>query len=478
MNRLNIILLLIMITTGGCATAQYTSPKVNTSNEIVRSENGEFYVHKVQPKETIFSISKAYNVSTNRLILDNPKASEGLKIGDILLVRIGEAPSLAVEEIEEVSNQQKALNPIFERNNTTIIPSNIAHKVSLIIPADARNSTEEGQVANFIDFYQGFLLAVNDVKEMGLSLNLEVIDSKAYQNSYQIVSTGKLNSSELIVGPIFSSEIEGILDFASEREIPVVSPMDHLAEKYINGNPFFIQLPISAANQQRTLLRRIPYGSHITLFYEKGGRDGEMLELTKAILNELGITFNEFSYALLEGRTVRERLASLLDSQRENSVVIISESEAFVSDILRNMNLISSRNGYKVTLFGLPKWRTFESVDIDYYHTMNLHLALQYYVDYRNEDVKRFLARYRALYGNEPTPYAFQAYDTGRYFLEKIFRYGAGFPERINEYDTSRFLQSDFRFFRQGDNSGLSNLGVRVVVYRPDYSIDLLTPLE
>ena len=254
--------------------------------------------------------------------------------------------------------------------------------------------------------------------------------------------------------------------------------MDPAAEKYISGNRFFYQLPVTAEEQQRTLLKSIPYGSQITLFYEKGGRDAEMLQLTRSILNESGIAFKEFSYALLEGRLVRDQITNLLSTNNDNSVIIISESEAFVSDILRNLNLISTRSGYKITLFGLPRWRNFESVDIDYYHSMNLHLALQYFVDYSREDVKRFLSRYRALFGTEPTPYAFQAYDTGKYFLDILKNEGPSFADNIDEYKSTRLLQSDLRFKRRDNTMGVINFGVRIIVFRPDYSIDLLAPVR
>ena len=475
MNRLSIILLLVMIITGGCATAQYTPPKVTISTEKIRNESGEFFVHKVQQRETLFSISKAYNINVNSLINDNPKASEGLKTGDILFIRIGAPP---VPE-EEISVQEDIVEKSLPEKRKRFIPGrDYVHKISLILPVNSRNLNEQNPVSNFIDFYHGFLMAVNDAKDSGMSINLEVIDNKEYQNSYQIVATGKLNNSELIVGPVFASEIEGILDFAGERDIPVISPMDPAAEKYISGNRFFYQLPVTAEEQQRTLLKSIPYGSQITLFYEKGGRDAEMLQLTRSILNESGIAFKEFSYALLEGRLVRDQITNLLSTNNDNSVIIISESEAFVSDILRNLNLISTRSGYKITLFGLPRWRNFESVDIDYYHSMNLHLALQYFVDYSSEGVKRFLSRYRALFGTEPTPYAFQAYDTGKYFLDILKNEGPSFADNIDEYKSTRLLQSDLRFKRRDNTMGVINFGVRIIVFRPDYSIDLLAPVR
>jgi hypothetical protein len=109
---------------------------------------------------------------------------------------------------------------------------------------------------------------------------------------------------------------------------------------------------------------------------------------------------------------------------------------------------------------------------------MKLHLALQYYVDYGDLEVKRFLAKYRALFGTEPTPYSFQAYDLGKFFTEQIALYGKSIYEFAGKEYTHRLLQSDFKLQRGSDANGLSNFGTRIIVYRPDFSIELLAPLR
>jgi LysM repeat protein/ABC-type branched-subunit amino acid transport system substrate-binding protein len=469
-----------MLAAGSCATAQYTPVKVNVSNDIVRNEYGEFLVHKVQPRETLFSISKAYSVNVNNIKKDNPSVANGLKTGDILLIRTGDAAMLA-EDPAIVEPDEKRKNKDVEETSV-FIPlkpdADHVHNISLIIPADSKNFSATSAGNNFLDFYHGFLIAMNDAKEAGISMRIEVIDNKEYQGSSQIVYSGRLDRSDLIIGPVFASEIEGILPFANEREIPVVSPMDPSANKFIEGNHNFLQISVDDTNQQKSLLSCIPVDAHVAVFFEKGGRDEKMLEVTRNFLTESGIDYKSISYGLLEGRSVRDLLQKQLDAGRENHVVVVSSSEAFVSDVLRNLNLINSRNGYKVTLYGLPRWRNFESVDVNYYHSMNLHLAMQYYVDYSREDVKRFLARYRALFGSEPTPYSFQAYDIGKYFSERLSRYGRRFIDNIEDYYPERLLQSDFKFVRKSSGSGLSNCGTRIVVYRPDYSVELLTPFR
>lgn len=49
--------------------------------------NGTLYIiHKVDPRETLFALSRRYNVSVDDIKQNNPIAAEGLKIGDIIRI--------------------------------------------------------------------------------------------------------------------------------------------------------------------------------------------------------------------------------------------------------------------------------------------------------------------------------------------------------------------------------------------------------
>ena len=59
------------------------------------------------------------------------------------------------------------------------------------------------------------------------------------------------------------------------------------------------------------------------------------------------------------------------------------------------------------------------------------------------------------------------------YFVKVCAKYGTGWGEFIENEDTARLLQSDFKFRRYGEG-GLENIGIRRLVYGPDYSVKLL----
>lgn len=153
-----------------------------------------------------------------------------------------------------------------------------------------------------------------------------------------------------------------------------------------------------------------------------------------------------------------------------NRVVIASESEAFVNDAVRNLNLIVHKK-FKVELYAPAKIRTFETIEVENFHNTSLHASLSYFIDYENDMVKEFIMKYRAMFGTEPTQFAFQGYDLANYFIRLISEYPTNWMSYITtEEGEKEELQSYFKF-QQNGNGGYINNGVKRIRYCEDYSI-------
>ena len=195
------------------------------------------------------------------------------------------------------------------------------------------------------------------------------------------------------------------------------------------------------------------------------------LGVMNTILEKDGIAFSSFSYSILEGRDVLEPLKGMMTTEAANRVLVMSESEAFVNDVVRNLNLLIFED-YEIVLYAPSKIRSFETIEVDNLHNARLHTSLSYYVDYGNPAVKDFVKQYRALYNTEPTPYAFQGYDITVYFMEMCSEYGEEWESNLEGHPAC-LLQTDFDFSRAGEGKGFTNSGMRRIVYGPDYSIQL-----
>ena len=538
------------------ATAQeYVAPPVTISKEKVKIDGKVFYSHIVMEKQTLFSISKAYNVSIDDLYRYNPTLKEsGLKKNAIILIPSAdtlikeqetvqqsvqtpvqqEMPKVSSEKTEALGNVHivkwyEDLNIIAEKYGVTpdaIAAANglkdrkLKNRQKLMIPAVADEkpaayvmeqpveeedlnietafeekveeatdtvitsytskskvtatvllplkATGSGSSRSNMDFYSGVLVAARDLTELGINVKLNVYD---IANGGLGTTKSELEESDIIIGPVSTGDITRLFSMSDEIG-PVISPLDPRVEPLAANYRNLVQAPSSQMAQYQDMADWIQEdlmeSDRVIVISEKGARMNDEGKKMKAVLDSAAFEYQPFAYSILDGREIKEPIEAVMTMEGTNRVVIASDSEAFVNDVVRNLNLII-HDKFSVVLYGPAKIRTFETIEVENFHNTSLHASLAYYIDYEDDNVKKFLMRYRALFGTEPTQFAFQGYDVARYFLELYTKYGEYWPQMIDKADR-KMLQSNFNC-RAVEGGGYTNKGIRRIIYGMDYSI-------
>ena len=291
--------------------------------------------------------------------------------------------------------------------------------------------------------------------------------------------TTGINNNDLIIGPISERDMQPIASWARSRRVPVVSPLDLKTASLLQGNPCLYLFPPQSDLALDHQLDKIAEASRnsdttgsVTVIYEQGYERSDLVLQTMSGLAERGIAFKTFKYDFLSGRGIDSLMSRSLDTVLVNRVIIPSMSEAFITDALRNLSLIQSSRGYIIDVYGLSRWKSFETVEQDYFHALDLRLAMSYHIDYNSPEVMDFIHKYRAAFNTEPTSFAFQGYDLVKYYATAFERYGRRWTSRLDDFPSDG-LQSDFRFDRS-EGRGRLNTAVRRVVYGRDLSTTLV----
>ena len=543
MKHLSIIFTVLILSTAGAPWMQaqeYTPVPVTISKEKVKMDGKVYYSHIVLERQTLYSISKAYNVTIDQIYEANPSVkAEGLKKNAIILIpgaeeearqdrqavrqkqndtkpdeyiihtvkwyenldAISEKYGVSVEAImkangltgNKLKKRQKLRIPLGEAESdvtaiaagepeagapetpeadvqsTDIAAARGNVNAVLIMPFDASALRPD---TGSMDFYCGTLMAVKEMGDNGINIDLNVYDADAAAQA----SAEQLSLSDIVIGPVSASGLSAVLQ-KSPGHPYVVSPLDHRAEYLASSHSNFIQAPTSSLLLYEDLAEwikedRKSQEEKVIVIYEKGSRNIETLGVMNTILEKDGIPFSTFSYSILEGRDIQEPLMGMMTTEASNRVLVMSESEAFVNDVVRNLNLLIHEE-YEIVLYGPSKIRSFETIEVDNLHNARLHTSLAYYVDYDNARVMDFVKKYRALYSTEPTPFAFQGYDIASYFLGLCGKYGKDWASML-ENTEKKLLQTDFRFCKEEGKKGYVNTGIRRIVYGPEYSITLI----
>ena len=565
-----ITIIAAMLTIAGYDTLMaqdYVNTPVEISKEKVRIDGKVCYSHVVQEKQTLFSISKAYEVSIDDIYRFNPDVKEnGLKKNAIIIIPSKDAlkketeaatkndekhssevikesqptETAAVTETKSVSNTKSqrvhvakwyedlnmiaahygvSAEEIMKANGLASKKLNKRHKLIIpypgevtvaateivqrempsdsttveTVPADTATTAIETVTPAYYpkqkvdatvimplttaagepnrnnrDFYCGVLLAVYDMSEEGIDCNLNVYDIMDRQSQFSVEA---IKGSDVVIGPVSSADLTRLF-FATNNVNAVVSPLDPRAERLTKEHRAMIQAPTPHIAQYKDLVNWIgeeySEGDKVLIITEKGARLSGITSQMKEALDSSSLAYNTFSYSILEGRDITEPLTALMSTEGANRVIVASESEAFVNDVVRNLNLLIYNN-IDIVLYAPSKIRSFETIEVENFHNTSMHVSLGYYIDYESDNVKSFLKRYRALFNTEPTQFAFQGYDIARYFIGLSAEYGENWKNHLTD-ESKDMLQSTFQFTRPAVG-GYINSGVRRIIYDKGYEI-------
>ncbi len=455
------------------AQKKRATPEVQIKKTSVKKQK----THTVKWYEDLDVIADRYGITVEELMKANNLTGRKLtKRQKLVIPSPGETIETTVSNpdiAEETEDTTEGVTVQEDTTSTTIqtedpdwlfAPKDEV-KVTLILPMKA---STESVSRNNMDFYSGVLLAVKDLAESGISTELNVYDSS--DSTHPIVSED-IDDSDLIIGPVSSVDLGKLLDSDNDPRM-VISPLDSRAEELASRHENFIQVPTPLKAQYHDIMEWIREdsmpGDTLLLIREKTARQTDAVKQMIQVADSSGLTFIPFSYSILEGRDITEPLMNITTATGTNRVVIASESEAFVNDVVRNLNILLY-NKINVVLYAPARIRNFETIEVENLHKTSAHVSLGYLIDYESQQVKNFLLKYRALYNTEPTQYALQGYDIATYFIGMCGKYGSQWARKMDDEQT-QMLQSTFRFVKN-ENGGYVNQGIRRVVYGDNWSV-------
>ncbi|MBO7269392.1 MAG: LysM peptidoglycan-binding domain-containing protein, partial [Bacteroidales bacterium] len=331
--------------------------------------------HTVKWYETIDDVAAKYNVPVDAIVALNNLQTTLIKKKQQLYIPNDEFLAL----LEQMNRPQEPEKDPLE--NMDLSGEGVAVSVEqpqlqidkeldilYILPLNLNDTIAPN--SNFMDFYIGALMSMES-REDDKKTNITLVDQQMFRSIDDIISTGVLENKDMIVGPVKPADQEKVLAATAGKSV-VISPIDQSGEKLIEGNPLLVQIPPTVKAQQENIINlfadKCTEGRNAVIIYETGAVDTTHLRMAKEILLARGVDYSLLSYGILEGREILEKMSGYMKPETDNNVLVLSGSEAFVRDVVRNLNLIHTNpveeNRRKITLFGLPRWRNFETIEV------------------------------------------------------------------------------------------------------------------
>lgn len=426
--------------------------------------------HEVQPKESVYSISRKYNITVKELTDANPGLeADGPKVGQTLVIP---ATSKVVEKQDEKID--KPISAIKEPKSFKHDPSK-PFNVVLMLPMSIANGGDTlgknsvRRQEDMLQYYQGTLLALDSLKNRGVSVNLTVVDTKNDQDKEALNKALKnpaLKSADLIIGPVYRPAVLAVAPFAEKYSIPMVSPLSIIDEDVVQ-NPYLIQV---ATDNEVIVKKTVEYAKRndgrTVLVVPADGSDAKMVKEFKTLLKDKlpELSYRQGGYA----QNQREALKSKLVSGKKNRFVVLSNNEVFVLDFLQNLSIAAK--GYEVEVLGTSKWQKFTSIDMAYMHDCNVEIFLANHVDYAESGAKSFVRNFRNFYKTEPNNYAFRGFDVAYYFIDVMKSYGTDFIGALPSIIKPN-IQTPFHFVKAAEKGGYINKDAVLIKHTENFRV-------
>ena len=490
--------------------------------------DGKFFYHQVQPGETFYALSRQYSVSVESIKLANPEIVIGLKANTTIRIPVSKkiqednadigSPGFAVnseqtettvdsssaETSELVDNVSDSTASDSTGQKDTILLKNVYH-VALMLPLyldinDSINKRRKPAADETIfkrsnvalEFYEGARMAIDSMHKQKFAARVYVFDT---ENDTVVVKKimlkKEMKKMDLIIGPLYRSNLNYVVGFAKKHQIEMVSPLittNRILHSYPNLSKVKPCVQTSVKKladyvfENYVSVKAIGYETnHLVIIHN--GDPGEMLlanlfiqTLTEASekpndsgeVVEMKLEYKIIDYSDREMEAVEEAL-SIADS---NIIIVPSRDQVFVSKLISK--LYSKDKSYGMEVFGLPVWKFFRNLESNQLHRLHVHIPSPTHIDYEDPAVKKMTLKFSKKYNSYPSRYAFEGFDVMYFYLNVLKQYGHQFQSFLPEINWPS-LQSDYTFEMVGENSGYENTRVFILEYE-DFLLVNKTP--
>ncbi|MDR0745330.1 MAG: LysM peptidoglycan-binding domain-containing protein [Mediterranea sp.] len=430
-------------------------------------------MHKVKRKETIYSVSREYGISEQELIEANPELRDGMKRGRFLCIPYPKTIPAELPEEKTGSTLPSSNRELFREKQKAVHAIHTI-KAALILPFFVKEERKTDAV-RMIEYYEGFLMAVDSLKRKGTSIDLYVYNSGGEHASIApVLAKEELKNMDIIFGPLYKQHIRPLSAFADAYNIRLVIPVLKDDEVYQNGRIYQVNAPQSYLYSEvyERFTRQFPNGNVIILDIHTEDRDkGEFIGGLKRELERKEIPVQVITNTSLS----QEALKEALKSDRDNIFIPTSGNVITLNKIMPQLKILARENTEaQISLFGYPEWQTCISDNLDSFFELDTYFYSSFYTSDLLPAAKAFNQAYRRWYSKEMLTsypkYGMLGFDTALFFLTGLDKYGTGLEYNLSSLDLIP-VQTGFKFERVNNWGGFINKKVFFIHFTRDFKL-------
>ncbi|CAH8283713.1 LysM domain-containing protein [Mariniflexile fucanivorans] len=383
-------------------------PNIGGDNVKVFDEKYSYY--NVLPKEGFYRLKVKLGLEQAQLEALNPELKEtGLKEGMVLKIPYTNSMNVAGEPIAKKTQLVTKITNFDTKHIAIMLPFRL-NRVDFDSIRDVKGSIKKDPYLDAsLDFYTGVLTALDSLKSLGLSVKVDVYDTK-YQVSevLKILNENNFKDVDAVIGPLTSETFDKVASELRAFHVPVISPIGTNLTLYDN---VFQSRPSDDLLKDRIVnfVKADSIEKNIVIVSDtKNAAIANNLKQTfasaKAVYSRKGKTGNDLNFLYVED--IRSHL-----KPGRNYVFLETQSEGFASNVvsvLASLNSAATEVILVTTNFN-PAFEG-EQVSNDQLSKLQLHFATTT-KSYEDMESNSFVKNYTKTYNATPSKRAVKGFD-------------------------------------------------------------------
>lgn len=440
---------------------------------IITDDAFEFY--EVQPQETMYGLTRRFQVAEDSLVALNPALKDGLKWGMILKVPTKDSKGNKLEELDGLGEElmptselskmdlSKNLKNFDTKNLVLMLPYNLS-KINKDSISNAKELIQKDRVLRIsLDFYSGALMAIERAKELGISTNLRVYDTQNNSGKVsQTIASNDFRNVDVVIGPLLQATSEEAASSLMNLKVPVISPMTNRELKALPN--LYQSRPSDDMLREGMIayLQSNSQGKNVIIIADAA---------SSAIKSKLVSALPLARIVNPQANNITEStIASVLDKSRENWVILESESIGLLGSATSALNRMARNN--RITLFTTYKNSTFESDAVINEHLgeLSFHFPSEY-KEFDESVTDSFIEAYETKYGYIPNKYTVRGYDLTLDVLLRLAAMGS-IEESVKANIITEYVENKF-LYKPKTNGGFYNDAIYIMQLNKDLTLSV-----
>ena len=424
--------------------------------------------HKVKKKETVFGISRAYGLTIEELINANPEMKQQgyeLKKGAVLNIPY---PKSVIEkqEAERAAKVKKAVEEAAKADDVR----NREIRLGVMLPLHDIN----GDGRRMMEYYRGVLMACDSLKKQGVSIDVHAWNTAEDGNIYKVLEDPAAAKCDLIIGPLYSKQMDALSDFVAKHDIRLVIPFSINAPQLTtNRNIFQVyqsQNEVSEATISHYLERFKDCHTVVIDCNDSTSKKGVFTFALRRQMESRGMAF-----VVTNLKSSEENFSRAFSRTKPNVVVLNTGRSQELGVAFSKINGLKANNPeLDITMFGYSDWLLYTHRYLENYYKYNTYIPSVFYYNPLSPATQQFQQKYRQNFSSDMQNllprFAITGFDHAYFFLKGLHKYGKTFngAEGMFGYPP---IQTPLKFERYG-NGGLRNKTLLFIHYKPDHLME------